>query len=261
MIDIIFLFILGSIVGSFVNALVYRIQNEEDFVFKRSRCPKCGHKLSSWELIPIFSFLFLKGRCKECNKKISLQYPFIEIISGVLFVIPFLYASFDLYLFFYYPLIFLLIVIFAYDLKYYLIPDIFTYSAILIGFGFNFFKDFKLGNEILSWSSISVQSFLCGLAIATFFFLLVFISKEGWMGKGDIGLGFLLGLLLGWPKAVIGFFLAFAIGSIVGVLLILLKEKGMKTKVPFGPFLVTGIIVAMFWGDQIFNWYINLILF
>ena len=260
MIDIILIFILGTIIGSFINALVYRIQNDEDFLLKRSHCPNCKHTLSPLELIPILSFLFLKGRCKNCNKKISLQYPLIELLSGILFVIPYLFSAFNLYLFFYYPLIFLLIIIFAYDLKYYLIPDIFTYTAIIIGLGFNLFKDIKLGRNLFILESFSLQGILSGLGVALFFFILVFLSKEKWMGKGDIGLGFLLGLLLGWPKVVVGFFLAFFVGSVVGIILVLFQKKGMKAKIPFGPFLVLGTIIGMFWGTTLLNWYLNLFL-
>jgi len=261
-------FIFGLAIGSFLNCVIYRLEQGKSFLKGRSFCPYCKKVLGFWDLIPVFSFLFLKGKCRYCGKKISLQYPVVEIITGVLFV---LILNYELRIMNYeifdfgnvINLLFLvlsssfLILIFVYDLKHYIIPDRVIYPAILIAF---FYCLIKLFYSFSGFNLEMFYSFLSAFGAGLFFFIIVFISKGKWMGIGDIKLAFFMGLLLGFPNILAALFFAFLIGAIIGVGLVLLKKKGMKSEVPFGPFLVAGTFIALFWGSEIINWYWNLII-
>ena len=238
-------FLLGLVVGSFLNCVIYRMEKGESFLLGRSHCPYCNHKLGLLDLIPIVSFLFLRGKCRYCQEKISLQYPLVELLTGFIFLLIF-YFQFSLVQFFFLLAISaLLIIVFVYDLKHYLIPDKVVYSAIVLTFIYLIFSTFRLDHL---WSA---------LALAGFFLAIVLISREKWMGMGDVKLGFLMGLLLGWPDVIAALFLAVFIGAIIGIGLIIMGKKGMKSEVPFGPFLVTGTFIALFWADELINWYFN----
>jgi prepilin signal peptidase PulO-like enzyme (type II secretory pathway) len=157
-----------------------------------------------------------------------------------------------------------LIVIFVYDLKHYIILDKVIYPAIIIAFFYKigiFAQDsgilrFAQDDQMLNIWSI-FNPVLAAFLAAGFFFAIVAISKGKWMGAGDIKLGFLMGLILGYPQILTGLFLSFLFGAIIGIGLIILKKKTLKSEVPFGPFLVTGTFIAMFWGQQILNWYLG----
>ena len=236
------IFLFGLIVGSFLNSIIYRLSTGESFLFKRSSCPHCKHQLGWQDLIPIFSFLILKGKCRYCSQKISLQYPLIELATGLLFVSFFIFH----FSFFIFIIACFLIIIFVYDLKYYLIPDKIIYPAIAIALLYNVLYSYFILNTIYA-----------AFGAAAFFLTIVLISRGKWMGVGDIKLAFFMGLLLGWPNILVALFLAFFIGAIIGVGLIVTGKKTLKSEVPFGPFLVAGTFIAMFWGQNIINWYLN----
>ncbi len=249
-----FIFILGAIVGSFLNVVILRLHEEKSFVTGRSHCPQCNHVLGSLELIPIFSFLFQKGKCRHCSKKISWQYPLVELVTAVLFILaltvnfPFGQTDWHDYLSLIRDLVFIgfLVVIFVYDLKWYLILDKVTIPAIITALIFNLILGF-------SW-----QSLLLALVVGFGFFGLQFaLSKGKWIGGGDLRLGALMGLMLSWPGVILGLFLSYILGSIVGVGLLLKKKKSLDSKIPFGTFLAIGTIITLFWGDKIVNWYLS----
>jgi prepilin signal peptidase PulO-like enzyme (type II secretory pathway) len=248
-----FVFIFGLAIGSFLNCVIYRLERRESFLRGRSYCPHCKHILSWKDLIPVFSFLILKGKCRYCKKKISFQYPLVEFFTGILFVlaIPIYGGRTSIDLIFYWVLTCFLIIIFVYDLKYYLIPDKIIYPAIAIVFL----------NQILT-SNIEhlTSNLILGILPSLFFLAIILISHETWMGFGDFKLSILMGLILGWPKILVSLFFAFFSGAIVGLILIFLKRKTMKSQIPFAPFLVSGTFFAMFFGERIIDWYLNLIL-
>jgi len=244
------IFIFGLIVGSFLNCVIYRLEEGKSFLKGRSFCPHCKHKLIWQDLIPIFSFLILRGKCRYCQKKISWQYPTIEIATGLLFLSIFIFhfSIFNLIIACF------LIIIFVYDLKHYIIPDKVIYPAIIIALIFNF--QFLIVNEF----PIFKFSILSALGAAAFFLLIVLISRGKWMGVGDIKLAFLMGLILGFPNILVALFLAFFIGAIIGIGLLIIGKKTLKSEVPFGPFLVVGTFLAMFFGENLINWYFSLFL-
>jgi len=229
------IFLSGLAVGSFLNCIIYRLKTDQSFLRGRSFCPHCQHTLSWLDLIPVFSFFILKGRCRYCQKKISWQYPLVEIATGLLFL---LIGNFQLPIF-NFIIAPLLIIIFVYDLKHYIIPDKIIYPAVIIAAIFNF------------------TNWLSALGAALFFLVIVLVSRGKWMGVGDVKLGFLMGLALGFPNILVALFLAFMMGAIIGIGLIIASKKTLKSEVPFGPFLVAATFIAWFYGQRIVNWYIN----
>jgi len=247
------IFIFGLAVGSFLNCIIYRLKVDKSFLEGRSYCPKCEHILGWKDLIPIFSFLILKGKCRYCHERISWQYPLVEIATGLLFLLIF---NFQFSIFNFQSLLVtsywllvacFLIIIFVYDFKHYLIPDKIIYPAITIAFLYNIFYSYF----ILHTSDFIFHTLFAALGAAAFFLLIVLFSKGKWMGIGDVKLAFFMGLFLGFPNILIALFLAFLVGAIIGLGLIALGKKTLKSEVPFGPFLVIGTFIALFWGDKL----------
>jgi prepilin signal peptidase PulO-like enzyme (type II secretory pathway) len=240
-----FFFILGLIVGSFLNCVIYRLETKESFLKERSYCPRCKHVLSWKDLVPIFSFLLLKGKCRYCQKPISLQYPLVEFFTGILFVFTFYQflsanPSNFLILLCQLSVVSCLIVVFVFDLKHYLIPDQIIYPAIFFSL---FCQPFKIWNLVL------------GILPSLFFLMIILISKETWMGWGDFKLAILMGIFLGWPRILISLFFAFFSGALIGLVLIALKKKKLQSQIPFGPFLVAGTFFAFFFGQEMLSFY------
>ena len=242
-------FILGICVGSFLNVLIDRIPNDESPFRGRSYCDKCKKTLRWYDLIPLLSYLYLKGKCRYCRAQISFSYPLVELITGVMFVLTFFYLKdlrftiYDLRFFlnyFYYAFILSsFIVIFFTDLKYGIIPDKILYPAVAAAAIFNF--QFSIFNFIFS-----------ALGAFIFFLALFLITKGKGMGFGDVKLSFLLGLVLGFPKIIVGLYLAFLTGAIIGSILIIWGEKKLKGgTIPFGPFLIIGAVLSIFFGEKI----------
>ena len=259
----------GLVMGSFLNCIIYRLQTGESFLKGRSFCPHCRHELSWQDLIPIFSFLILKGRCRYCQKPISWQYPLVELATGIIFLLIVWNLEFGICLefgiwnlLFYLLISCFLIIIFVYDLKHYIIPDAVIYPAIAIAFLYQLFRMLNFVN----WNLFGIWNVESGILrpissafLASLFFLaIVFLSQGKWMGLGDVKLAFLMGLFLGFPNILVALFLAFFIGAIIGIGLIISGKRTLKSEVPFGPFLITGTFIALFWGNQITNWYLSL---
>ena len=233
------IFIFGLSVGSFLNVVICRLETGESVILKRSRCPKCGAVLMWYDLIPFLSFVFLRGKCRYCGKKIDWQYPVIEITTACLFLLIFNFQTLNL--FYYLIIICFLIVIFVYDLRHYIIPDKIVFPAIAISLLYSLF--------IIHDSFFNF--ILAALGASAFFLALVLISKGCWMGMGDVKLAFLMGLVLGWPNILTALFLAFLSGAIVGVALIVFGKKGLKSQIPFGPFLSGATILVMLCGEYL----------
>lgn len=239
--------IIGMAVGSFLNVIILRIDTLTTVLYERSHCPKCKKTLRWFDLIPFISFVLLRARCRYCGEKISWQYPAVEIGTGLLFA--FLYTMFGWWIgLIYYLIIFsLLIVIFVYDIKTKTVPEIFVWITLAIAFlGGWYFGAYTFGSMLLG-----------GIIAGGFLALLVVISKERWMGAGDIKIGLILGLLTGYPNAVVGLFLAFLLGSAVGIIAILIKKKTVKEALPFAPFLIISLLITMLYGTYLVYWYLG----
>ncbi len=276
------IFIFGLCIGSFLNCVIYRLALQNFSFWKnlgglsRSFCPHCKHILSFKDLFPVFSFLFLRGRCRYCKKNISIQYPLVELVTGLVFLLIFKFLIFNfvnndlIFKFlnagFLFYIASALIIIFVYDLKYYIIPDKVLFPAIVITFLFRvlqilnlkFFGNWKL--EIGNFAPLS--NYLLAIIIGSgFFFLIFLISKGRAMGFGDVKLAVLMGLLLGFPNILTALFLAFFFGAIIGTILIVFEKKNLKSELPFGPFLIAGTFMSLLWGGQLINWYLKLFYF
>jgi len=249
-----FVFIFGLCIGSFLNCFIYRIEQKKK-LSGRSFCPNCKKQLKWQDLIPIFSFIFLGGKCRYCKKKISWQYPAVELATGIIFILtatlaPIGYPVNFIKLLFWLYIASALIVIFVYDLKHYIIPDKILLPAIAISFIYLLIFNFNsLGNHLFS----AFFGFL-------FFFSFFFFSKGKWMGFGDVKLAILMGFLLGFSNMLVALFFAFFFGAIIGIISIIFKRKNLKSEIPFGPFLIFGTFLAIFSGQEIINWYLNLII-
>lgn len=254
----VFVFVFGLIVGSFLNVVVYRY-NSGVTLGGRSMCFSCGKTLRWYELVPVVSFLVQKGRCRTCKTRISWQYPSVELLTGVLFVGAFLTAG--SYLRFAYLLIqlSLLVVIGVYDLRHKIIPDLFSYLFAGIAFAY------LVSMFVLNGFQFSVYwpDLIAGPVYFAPFAALWYFSRGTWMGFGDAKLALGIGWFLGMGRAYLAMFLSFWIGSIVGIILMLYsryggsragKAKGkvtMKSEIPFGPFLIIGLLIMTFFSEQI----------
>ncbi len=264
----IFTFIFGLFVGSFLNCVVYRLPRKESSLKGRSKCPECGHKLDWHDLIPVLSFLIQRGRCGYCKKKISLQHPLVELITGLLFVLILRFSFFTLGFwgkellifqniihFFYLLIIFsFLIIIFISDLKRFIIPDRIIFPAILLTFVFHLYLSFLRGD----FTALK-ERLLSSILVSLFFLILFLFSRGKWIGFGDVKFSFFMGGFLGFPGVLVALFLSFLIGGIIGLGLILSGKAGLRTEIPFGPFLITGTFMAFFEGQSFINWYFSLI--
>ncbi|MCF7834095.1 MAG: prepilin peptidase [Candidatus Pacebacteria bacterium] len=248
--SIIFL-MFGLIIGSFLNVVIYRFNTGRSFG-GRSKCMSC-HRVLTWkELIPVFSFLWLKGKCKSCESRISIQYPLIEGITGLIFLGLFL--RFD-YLFFidsfwfssvfaFYVVMFcLLVCVSMYDLRHKIIPDTFSLFFGVIAF----IGLFLFNGPIFDLHIPTLVDVLSGFMFSVPFALIWFFSKGKWMGLGDAKLALGIGWLLGPDLTLSALMIAFWTGALFGLSMLFFDSKnmkGMKTEVPFGPFMAFGATVA-----------------
>lgn len=242
---LILFFIIGLMVGSFLNVLILRIDNLKSVVNTRSRCPGCKHTLAWNDLIPLVSFFLLKGRCRYCGKKISNQYPMVEFGTGLAFAVLFLAFGLNLPLIYYLLIFSILIVVFVYDLRTQMTPEVFVWLALVL----SFLGSWYFGG--LGMLSMIYGGLVAGGVLA----LLVIVSKEKWMGSGDIKIGLILGFLVGYPAAVFGIFSAFLLGSIAGLIYMKIANKTMKDTLPFAPFLILAAYISLLYGAPIVNWY------
>ncbi len=243
-IGILVFFVLGLIFGSFLNSLLFRFYYNLS-LWERSFCPECKKILKIKDLIPLFSFFMLKGRCRFCRQKISNQYWLVELATGFLFALFFIkYQSLTLFLVRDLFFIFVLIFIFVFDLKHYLILDKVIYPAIIIGLFINLY----LG--------LSIVDLLIGFVVSgVFFFLQYILTKGQGIGLGDVKLGLLIGVMLGWPLILPSIALAYIIGGLTALILLLFRRKKFGDVLPLGTFLSVATVIVLLWGDKILSFY------
>lgn len=246
----IFIFVVGLIVGSFLNVAILRMNTGRSIVRGRSMCARCSRQLAWYELIPVFSFLALRGKCRTCRAPISFQYALVELVTAIVFVVSYIRIVIvgdftgTAWLTYVFSLIIasLMIVIFVYDARHKIIPDTVVYPFILLSFLALVYRT-SLGDTSFFLELIH------GVLVALPFFLLWYFSKGRAMGFGDVklalGIGWLVGLAVGYGVIL----LAFWIGGIVGLFLLGLSRKyNMKSEIAFGPFLIVGLFIASLWG-------------
>lgn len=245
---VLFSFIAGSLIGSFLAALTYRLPRSESIADGRSRCPKCKSQILWYDNIPAISYLLLQGRCRKCKKPISKRYPLIELATAVLFTIAVLRMPLVLEQYNWltplgvmvYPFIFLiislLIAVFVIDLEHQIIPDEIVLVMCVAILGVLIGQDYQhLYTHLLS-----------GLVVANLLLLIHLLTLGRGMGLGDVKLALAIGMLLGFPLTVAWLMGSFMLGGAVGLILLLSKKAELKDKVAFGPFLVVACIIILF---------------
>lgn len=256
---IVLLVILGLSLGSFINAMVWRIHEHKDWIKGRSECVNCHHGLAPLDLVPLISWLLLRGKCRYCHKKISVQYPLVELVTPFLFVLFYLFwpLSFDnsahWALFVGWLLVLVgLIALAVYDLRWMILPNgLMIYLAFLavvivvIDLVASDFDWYGLLNVILG-----------ALVGGGLFYILFQVSKGRWIGGGDVKLGFALGLLAGSAqRSFLMIFLAALAGCLVSIPFLMFGKLTKKSIIPFGPFLIIGLLIVQLAGTVILNWY------
>lgn len=242
-------FIIGLAVGSFLNVVIYRIDDLKSIINTRSHCRHCQKNIPWYDLVPLLSFVFLRGKCRSCKEAISWQYPLVELFTASIFALL-AYQFGQNWLVVFFALIYsILVVIFVHDIKTQYVLDIFSWSLVFFSLitGIILFRHNLL--EML-WGIIAGGALLA---------LLVLISKEKWMGLGDVFIGASLGAILGGPKALLMLFLSFILGSLYGLTMILIKKTTIKQALPFTPFIIISSLISLFLGDNIIGWYLGYI--
>ncbi|MCJ7656251.1 MAG: prepilin peptidase [Candidatus Atribacteria bacterium] len=250
-INVFLIFILGLIVGSFSNVCIYRIPRNESIIYPASHCPKCHSNISPGDNIPLLSYILLKGRCRNCKSKISIQYPIVELLTGLIYLIIYLVYGFSVQTLIYIILSSALIIIAFVDLNEQIVPDVISLPGTVIGFILSFFVPY-----------ISFINSALGVVAGGGIILVIgsagsIIFKKEAMGGGDVKLAAMIGAFLGLRYIVISLFLGFFLGALAGIFLIMSKIKSRKDVVPFGPFIVLGSFITLLWGDKIISWYLG----
>jgi leader peptidase (prepilin peptidase)/N-methyltransferase len=246
-----FVFIFGMMIGSFLNVCICRMPHDESVISPPSHCPQCSYQIRWYDNVPLLSYLLLQGKCRGCGAHISLQYPLVELLNGILTL--FLFLRFGPTLVFAALFLFCsaLVVVTFIDIEHQIIPDEISLTGIVIGFVLSFFlKGHNWLNSLL------------GILLGGGSLLLVAYSyqwltgKEG-MGGGDIKLLAMMGAFLGWKAILFIIFSGSLVGSIVGVSIMLFQKKDSKLAIPFGPYLAFGAVLYIFYGQTLIRWYLN----
>lgn len=251
---IIFTAIFGLILGSFINVCIHRIPLKKSIVFPPSSCPKCGERIRFYDNIPVLSYIILRGRCRKCNEGISVQYPIVEAISGLLSVALFLRYGFNLHYFMFLLFSLSLVVISFIDIQHKIIPDIISLPGIPLGFIISII----LGQ--ITWYDSLIGILVGGGCLYLVAFIFERLTGKVGMGGGDIKLLAMIGGWLGFKALPFIILISSLSGTIVGSISILLSNKGFRTRIPFGPFLAFGALVYLFFGKEIVSWYISLLM-
>ena len=244
-------FLYGVIIGSFLNVCILRIPLNETIVTTPSHCMSCGHKLAWYDLFPLFSYLFLGGKCRYCKAKISWQYPLVEFLNGVLYLLTFLVLGVGnsitqtVYTFIVCIFLSTMLVLSGIDIMHQIVPDKINLFIFVLGVITTAIDYQHWPTHVIGFFAVSVPLFI----------LLLF----GGMGGGDVKLYAAAGLLIGWKLALLSIMLASLFGAIASVIMLAAgkAKDGGKTRIPFVPFIALSMLVVIFWGNDIINWYIT----
>lgn len=240
-------FLIGLIFGSFFNALVWRfVRRKRSMTERHSVCVHCGHDLGVLDLVPVVSFLFLLGRCRYCRKPIPWHYPVVELVTGVLVALPAQLLGFSLQSCALSILALFLIPLFLLDLRYNILPDAITLPGLVVALGVGVVFGRSFGTLAIG-----------GILGAGFFALQYAVSRGKWIGDGDIRLGGMMGLALGWQLTLVALALSYVAGALISVPLLLTQKKQWTSEIPFGIFLTVALYAVLLWGDRLLQWYLQ----
>ena len=239
------IFLFGIVIGSFLNVCIFRIPNHETVVTERSHCMKCGYQLSWYDMVPVFSWLCLGGKCRKCKTPISPQYPIVEAVNGILYVVVFAVNGFSLESILYCLFVSALLVLSVIDWRTYEIPIGINIFILILGI-------LHTALDYSNWLTYVVGFF----SVSLFLFLLLWISKGRAIGGGDVKLMAVAGLLLGWKLAILAFFIGCIVGSVIHLLR--MKLSGADKVLAMGPYLSVGLFIAALWGNAMIGWYLGM---
>ena len=241
-------FIFGLVFGSFFNVVGLRVPKKESIVHPPSHCTNCERRLTAIDLLPVLSYVLLRGKCRTCKATVSPIYPFMELLTGILFALA--YVHFGITAEFFVALLFIsmLVCITVSDIAYMLIPNkilLFFLPLLVVG---------RIFSPLTPW-----WDSLLGAVIGFGVLYIVALLSRGGMGGGDIKLFFVLGIVLGTLKTLLTLAFASAIGLVIGIIVLRITKKGRKTPVPFGPSIALAAIILYFYGEHIITWYWHLL--
>jgi len=251
---IVFVALLGLVIGSFLNVVAWRVPNGVSIVRPPSACPQCGHTIRGRDNIPVLSWLLLRGKCRDCGAPISIKYPIVEAVTAVLFVLVLLKFGLGIEFLAYAYLAAIAVVLTVIDLEAHRLPDVIVlpaYPVLVVLFA---------AESLVTGDWWPLATAAIGGAILFVLYFVAAIAYPGGMGFGDVKLAGVLGIALGWlgwGPLVVGAFAAFLIGGITGILLIAVRKSGRKTGIPFGPFMFAGAFVGIAVGAQIWDSYLG----
>ncbi|HJS51473.1 MAG TPA: prepilin peptidase [Pyrinomonadaceae bacterium] len=270
----IFAFVLGAIIGSFLNVIIHRVPNEESIVFPNSKCPKCQTPLKPYDNIPILSWLVLGGKCRNCKEKIAVRYPAVELLTALSFVLVYWQIGFDPMLFVGLVFVSVMIALMFIDAEHMILPNVITYPFVAFAFAVRIVYPIAFGTVFSdmtypplaslstypAWVVSLAGAVLGAIAGGGSLWLVGAIWKKlrgvEAMGLGDVKMMAGVGALLGWRLAVLSIFLAAFAGALIGIIVIMRqKDRNFQAQIPFGIFLGIGSIVAFLFGEQMIAWY------
>jgi leader peptidase (prepilin peptidase)/N-methyltransferase len=237
--------LIGLVIGSFLSVLAARVPHRRSVWGPRSACPSCGATIAWYDNIPVLSYAMLRGRCRACRTAISWRYPLIEVATAAMFFGAYVRFGVGIELVAAAALLAALIAITVIDLEHQIIPDVITLPGIVTG---------VLASLATGWTSL--VDALLGIALGGGLFFVIILTTGG-MGGGDMKLGAMLGAFLGWKVTLVALFLAVSTGGVFAMAILLLGRKGRKDPIPFGPFLAAGGTAALFWGERLVRWYLD----
>lgn len=242
----------GLAVGSFLNVVIHRLPRGESVVRPRSRCPGCGKAIAWYDNIPVLSYLLLRGRCRGCKARISLRYPLLEALTGALFLACYLRWGASISTLAAAVLCAGMVALAAIDIEHYILPDRITLPGIVIGLAFSPFVVWTTLRSSLIGAALGA-----GVLLALWYGWLLLRKEEG-MGLGDVKMIALIGAFLGWQGMLLCLFLSSLLGAVVGLGLMAIQGRDLKTKLPFGAFLAAGTLVTLFFGPVLLARYLAL---
>lgn len=253
-VEYVIVILLGLIVGSFLNVCIYRMPRGLNIIRPRSSCPSCGRPVRFYDNIPILSYLLLKGRCRDCSSPISIRYPIVEALNGIMYLLAYMRFGPDYSLLIVMAFLSSMIVITFIDLEFQIIPDHITLPGILIGV---VTSSLIFPDPFESHQVTGLVNALIGLFVGGGLFLAIAVLSKGGMGGGDIKMMAMVGAFMGWKGVLLTTLIGSVVGSVVGIGLMVFKGKDRKAKIPFGPFLALGAVVTLFSGGLILEWYLG----
>jgi leader peptidase (prepilin peptidase)/N-methyltransferase len=247
------IFLYGIVIGSFLNVVIYRLPRKENIVTTRSHCMACGYQLAWYDLVPLLSWVFLRGRCRKCNAKVSVQYPIIEALNGIIYVVIFIHFGVAIDTLVYCLLASALLALSVIDFRTYEIPLGINIFIAVLGL-------IRIFTDITHWLNYAIGFF----SVSALLLLIYILSKGRAIGGGDIKLMAASGLILGWQSNILAFVLGCILGSIIHLIRIYItthQDKEANHQLALGPYLSAGILISALYGQQFINWYISLYTF